>query len=75
MKPTDVVFTDFGHVTLSPRTVAYLDGIAADWRTLANKKPRSKRDKHHKARIEKVISAVMVCAEIAYVTEREFSEF
>lgn len=70
---TDIMFTDFGAVKLSPKTVAWIGAYDKDWREIRNK--RSKRAKRVRERIAKLEIAVSVAAEIMWLAGGELKEY
>ena len=68
----DHYVTDFGIVAISVETISYLDQLAENWRTYPSK-PRSKRGKYIKSKIESVFAAIRTVAEIRFATGRHVS--
>ena len=72
----DVVFTEFGVVKISKKSLSWLNSIDKNWYEIFNnKRLRSKHAKYVREQVLKFESAVMIAAEIAYHTEEILEEF
>jgi hypothetical protein len=72
----DIVVTDFGNVRLSDRTLAWLNIVDSDWRTIStNKRKRSKHALNVRQQVQRLEDAVMIAAAIAWHAGDELLEF
>lgn len=67
----DLIVTDFGEVRLTPKTTAYLDSVAEDWRKVVATRPRKnegRRRRYVRQKVREVESAAMTLAAIEFIT-------
>lgn len=62
----DVVVTSFGTVTLSKKTLKWLDSLDPDWREISASKRRGKHAIYVISRVREMEIAVRVAAEIMW---------
>jgi hypothetical protein len=72
----DMVVTDFGNVLLSNKTIAWLDSINAEWRSIvSSKKRRGKKAAYVRAVFRNLEDAIKICAEIEFHSGSDLERF
>lgn len=72
----DIIVTEFGVVKISARSLAWLNSLDVDWRTIStNKRMRSKHAKQVREQVCRFESAVMIAAAIAWHAGDDLQEF
>ncbi len=72
--------TDFGVVSLSAKTVEYLDSITPEWRLMVDKPAKTRRDRakfrlRQRALVNELFAALRTCKRRAFVLDEDLRVF
>jgi hypothetical protein len=70
------IVTDFGVVSLSSKTEAFLYSLDSDWKDLlTNKSRRGKNAKRIRLKFQQIERTVMLLSEMAFAADEDFEKF